>query len=228
MFPLSRTIMRLDGMWLLLIVSAIAVLVTRLPAGAADPAVRNDLRDLRVGMTVSEIPAGEYTDFHCSAAPDTRIEAFSDYGRCPTDEQGRHGIRFAFDERTNVLGPLDDKYRGTMVGGHPVTLTLLVSDESRVVGLDIETDSKTRLFLRKKAHLLGRQAMSYYGDDGWSCAHKSPGTDEAPIGSVFLHDNCSKRFDGREIIVRRTFYRPVHAELKDFVSATKIEIHTIE
>lgn len=227
MLSLSRS-MRRDVMCLLRTASALAVLVTGLPASAADQPVRKDLRDLRVGMNVAEIPAGEYTDLQCLAAPDTRIKVFSDYVRCPADAQGRHSVRFAFDESTNVLGPLDDKYRGTKVGGHPVILTLQIGNASRVVGLDIETDDNTRLFLRKKAYMLGRQAMSYYGDDGWSCTHTPPGADEAPVGGMFLRDHCSKRFDGREVIVHRTFYRPVHAAPKDFVSATKIEIHSIE
>lgn len=227
MVSLIRIVER-DVVRLVRAASALALLLAGLPASAADQPARNDLRDLRVGMTVAEIPAGEYTDLRCLSAPDTRIEAFSDYGRCPADAQGHHGIRFAFDEKTNVLGPLDDKYRGTKVGGHPVLLTLRVGDESRVVGLDIETDDHTRLFLRKKAYMLGRQAMSYYGNDGWNCTHTPPGADEAPVGGMFLRDHCSKRFDGREIIVHRTFYRPIRAEPKDFVSATKIEIHSIE
>jgi hypothetical protein len=227
MFSLAR-IMERDVVYLVCAASALALLIAGLPASAADQPSRNDLRDLRVGMNVAEIPAGEYTDLRCASAPDTRIGAFSDYRRCPADAQGHHGIRFAFDEKTNVLGPLDDKYRGTKVGGHPVLLTLQVGDKSRVVGLDIETDDGTRLFLRKKAYMLGRQAMSYYGNDGWNCTHTPPGADEAPIGRMFLRDHCSKRFDGREIIVHQNFYRPMNAAPKDFVSATKIEIHSID
>jgi hypothetical protein len=40
-------------------------------------------------------------------------------------------VTFRYDERSNPLSALDDKYQGTKVAGHPVLLTLLVGDDSR-------------------------------------------------------------------------------------------------
>jgi len=42
-----------------------------------------------------------------------------------------------------------------MVAGHPAILTLLIDDNGHVTGLQIETDPKARLYVRKKAFLLG-------------------------------------------------------------------------
>ena len=42
-----------------------------------------------------------------------------------------------------------------MVAGHPAILTLLIDDTGHVAGLQIETDPKARLYIRKKAFLLG-------------------------------------------------------------------------
>ncbi|MCC7253970.1 hypothetical protein [Hyphomicrobium sp.] len=196
--------------------------------GADTSAVRSDLRDLRVGMKLGEIPAGGYVNLRCATEAEKTLASWFDYKQCAVDGYGRHAVHFEFDEKTNVLGSLDDKYRGTKVGGHPVILTLLIDHTERVVGLDIETDNNTRLFLRKKAHMLGRQAMSFYGDDGWTCERRQPGSDEAPIGGLFIRERCSKTVDGKDIVVHRDFYRPLHGELKDFVSTAKIEVHSIK
>ncbi len=58
-----------------------------------------------------------------------------------------------------------------------VILTLSIDDAGRVVGLEIMTDPKARLYLKKKAYLLGTQAMSRYGADGWTCSEQPPGAD---------------------------------------------------
>lgn len=204
------------------------VLVPTLTIAKDGTAGRNDLRDLRVGMRAAEISVGGYTNLRCVDQPEKALSSWSDYGQCKSDAQGRHNIHFEFDEKTNVLGPLDDKYRGTMVGGHPVILTLQIDDQAKVSGLDITTDNNTRMYLRKKAHMLGRQAMSFYGSDGWSCDKLRPADDEAPIGGLFIRERCAKLADGREIIIHRDFYRPVDAQLKEFVSATKIEVHSTQ
>ena len=196
---------------------------------SADKAARADLRSLHVGMKLAEIPADGYVNLKCATEPTRALASWADHKQCAADKLGRHAVHFEFNEKTNILGPLDGKYRGTRVGGHPVILTLLIDDEDRVVGLDIETDNTTRVFLRKKAHMLGRQAMSFYGEDGWACEKKKPGADEAPIGELFIRDRCSKKVDGKkEVVVPRDFYRPRTGEIKDFVSAAKIEIHSIE
>lgn len=207
---------------------AVAMLIPSFALAGDEFAGRKDLRDLRVGMTVSQISGDGYVNLRCAAEPHKTVTSWSSFGGCKADEQGRHAIRFEFDEKSNVLGPLDDKYRGTMVGGHPVLLTLLISDDNRVVGLDVETNDQVRLFLRKKAHMLGKQAMSYYGQEGWTCTNAPPTADKAPIGTSFIHERCNKRSEGREVIVYRKFYRLAHAELKDFVSATKFEVRSLE
>lgn len=210
------------------LVLAAACLAPHGSLGGNKATPRADLRDLHVGMRLAEIPADGYANLRCATEPDKTLAAWSEHKRCASDAHGRHAVHFEFDERSNVLGPLDDKYRGTKVGGHPVILTLMIDDRDRVVGLDIETDDKTRLFLRKKAHMLGRQAMSFYGEDGWTCDRKEPGADEAPVGGLFIRERCSKSVDGKDIVVHRDFYRPRHGELKDFVSAAKVEVHATE
>ncbi len=194
-------------------------------ANANEPAqARNDLRDLRVGMAVTELPSKGYVELDCAEDPAKKLATWSDYGHCGTDKEGRYEINFQFDESTNVLGPLDDKYTGTRVGGHPVILTLFIGADQRVAGLDIKTDPHARLNLRKRAFLLAAQAMNYYGADGWSCKRHEPSADEAPIGAEFIKERCEKTLSQRKVIVERQLYRPINADIKNFVSTSQITV----
>ncbi len=197
------------------------------PAAAAfdgpDPA-RNDLRDLKVGMSVAELPSKGYVELFCAKNPDQKLTSWSEYTRCSPDEQGRYDIRFKFDESTNILSPLDDKYSGTKVGGHPVILTLMIGSAARVTGLDIKTDPKARLSLRKRAFLLATQAMNFYGSDGWKCEGRHPDGEEAPIGNVFIDQRCEKVLPQRKVIVERRFFRPADADIRNMVSTSEITV----
>jgi hypothetical protein len=185
-------------------------------AGATEPA---DLREFRVGMRVEQLPASGYVGFTCAAAPERKISGWGEWRVCPADAERLHEIRFRYDETTSRPGA-----EGTMVGGHPVLLSLLIGEEGRVDGLRIETDPAARLFLRKKAFLLGPQAMARYGEDGWICTEGEPTADEQPVGGVFIKEHCEKRTPTRHFIVDRALFRHPGQELRDFVGTTRITI----
>ena len=103
----------------------------------------NDLRDIRIGMAVTDFPAAGYANFACTNDQGHAIAAWSDWPTCPADKEGLRAIRFDYDPSTSR--------EGTMVAGHPAILTLLVDDKGLVAGLRIETDPKARLYIRKKA-----------------------------------------------------------------------------
>ena len=80
-----------------------------------------------------------------------------------------------------------------MVAGHPAILTLLIDDSGDVASLQIETDPKARLYVRKKAFFLGLQARSRYGSDGWACTEGQPGREKSqrwhlPQGTLYQDD----------------------------------------
>ena len=125
-------------------------------------------------------------------------------------------IRFGYD-------PLISR-DGTMVAGHPAILTLLIDDSGRVAGLQIETDPKARLYVRKKAFLLGLQARSRYGSDGWACTDCQPGAGEQPVGGVYLSERCTKTISGRSFVVERNLFRRSGQDIKSFVDETRISI----
>lgn len=193
-------------------------------AAAADRDARNDLREFRVGMMVAELPGQGYVDLVCAGDPARTLRGWSEHATCPADEQGRHGVRFRFDDATNPRVVFGDKYEGTKVAGHPVLLTLLIGDDERVEGLVIETDPAARLYLRKKAFLLANQVKARYGEDGWVCRSDPPAANEVAVGGVLIKEHCEKEADGRRLVLDRRLLRPAGEELKAFVGSTRLVV----
>lgn len=193
-------------------------LLAATPAWAEDA----DLREFRVGMAARELPAEGYAEFSCAGV--RGVEGWQDYGRCPADAAGLHPLRFGYQEGSNDLAFLNDSYEGTKVGGHPVLLTLLISDAGIVEGLRIETDPAARLNRRKKAHLLGDLAKARYGEAGWACTEARPATGEEPVGGVFLKEHCEKATPTRRYVLDRQMFRRVGTDPQAFVSGSQLEI----
>ncbi len=182
----------------------------------AEDSNENDLRDIRVGMAAADLNPSGYVDFACAADPKHSLAGWTNWRDCPADANGTRAIRFGYD-------PLISR-DGTMVAGHPAVLTLLIDDSGRVAGLHIETDPKARLYLRKKAFLLGQQAKSRYGVDGWACTEGQPGAGDEPVGGVFLRERCTKTAAGRSLTVERNLFRRSGQDIKNFTDETRISI----
>lgn len=203
----------------------IACLAVGVVLSAAAPGQEaNDLRDLRVGMSVNEIPADEYIDLTCAAAPDRRLAGWTEYDACPADAAGLHAVSFHFNERLNPLAQVNDKYEGTKVAGHPVLLTLLIGDGGIVDALHIDTDPQARLFWRKKAHLLAGIVKTRYGEEGWDCRSAGPDAGETPVGGLFIKEHCEKTADGRKLLLDQSLYRRAGQSTSEFVNETHLEI----
>jgi hypothetical protein len=187
-------------------------------------AEENDLRDLRVGMSVLEIESGEYLDLRCGASPDQKLDGWSQFRHCPVDPAGLRAVSFRFDESRNPLAAVNDKYEGTKLAGHPVLLTLVIDDRGNVDRLRIDTDPKARLFLRKKAHLLALVVRNRYGDEGWRCHDVAPSGGETPVGGVFVKQHCEKTASGRNFVLDRAVYRRPGQSTQKFVNETHLEI----
>ena len=174
----------------------------------------NDLRDIRLGMAATELTETGYVDFSCVADPKRTISGWKDWRDCAADASGTRSIRFGYDPSTTR--------DGTMVAGHPAILTLLIDDTGHVAGLQIDTDPKARLYIRKKAFLLGIQARSRYGPDGWACSEGQPESGDQPVGGVYLRERCTKTVSGRSLIVERNLFRRSDQDIKNFVDETRI------
>ncbi|MGC2777542.1 MAG: hypothetical protein WA418_18095 [Bradyrhizobium sp.] len=185
-------------------------------AASAQAVPAYDLRDITVGMPVSKLPDEGYVNLTCAKDPERKLSAWSAWRDCPADDQARHAVRFEFDPETSQ--------DGTKVAGHPVLLTALVDDKGTVTGLIIETDPKARLYIRKKAFLLGNQVKSRYGAEGWDCKELQPTAGEQPVGGVFLREVCSKAVPGRSLTVERELFRKPDQDAKSFVDQTLVRI----
>jgi hypothetical protein len=193
-------------------------------AGAAAGADDNDLRDLRLGMPVGDIPADEYIDLACAAPPHVALSGWQQYRTCPPDAAGLRAVAFAFNERLNPLAAINDKYEGTRVAGHPVALRLLIDERGTAAGLDIDTDPHARLFWRKKAYLLAGVVKTRYGEEGWSCRDSPPAEGETAVGGLFIKRHCEKTWNQRRLGLDQALYRRPDQPMNDFVNETRLEI----
>ena len=193
--------------------SSLALLSFGAAAGAGEP---SDLRDVRVGMAVSELPSAGYVNFSCASKPDHKLSGWGDWKVCAVGEDGMHAVHFEYDRASSR--------EGTIVAGHPAVLTVLVDEAGRVGGLQIQTDPKARLYKHKKAFLLGMQAKSRYGTEGWNCTEGQSNAREQPVGGVYVNEHCTKTVSGRDIAVDRKLFRRPNQDANSFVDETRIRI----
>jgi hypothetical protein len=167
-------------------------------------------------MAAAELGESGYVDFACASDPKHALAGWISWRDCPSDASGTRAIRFGYDPSISR--------DGTMVAGHPAILTLLIDDSGHVTGLQIETDPKARLYVRKKAFLLGLQARSRYGSDGWACTEGQPDKGDEPVGGIYLRERCTKTISGRSLVVERNLFRRPGQDIKSFVDETRISI----
>ncbi|HSA81703.1 MAG TPA: hypothetical protein VLE23_12855 [Geminicoccaceae bacterium] len=195
------------------------------PLRAAEDPEQGDLRDIRVGMTVNQLPAEGYTDFACGhhgGVPGPALAGWQEFDRCPADDLGRHEVAFAF--APSPLAVLGDRWEGTKVAGHPVVPSLLIDEEGVVQGLRIVTDPDARPYLKKKAFLFGIRVMGRYGRDGWQCTEAPPGEGRSPVGGMFIDRRCEKTLHDRRLILDTDLYRAAGQEGRDFTGASQLLI----
>ena len=201
----------------------VALLLAVIGSTPAALAEENDLREFRIGMPVSALPAIGYTEFACAASGQP-LAGWSDWRQCPADSSGLRAVGFRYDDSLNERIRLNDDAEGTKVGGHPVLISLLIGEDAAVQGLRIETDDSARLFLRKKAFLLAGQVRARYGEEGWRCTELEPGPGEGPVGGRLVKEHCEKATENRRYLLDRQLFRRAGEPLKDFVGATQLTI----
>lgn len=206
----------------------IAIALVAGAAVAAEDPLEGDIRDLRVGMTVAELPAEGYVDLACGnngSEPGAALGKWAEFERCPPDARGLHEVAFAF--APSPLAALGDRWEGTKVAGHPVIPSLLIDDRGVVQGIRIVTDPDARLYLKKKAFLFGIRVMGRYGRDGWTCTEAGPDAGKTPVGGMLIDRRCEKIFHDRRLILETDLYRTTEQQGREFTDATRLEIFRI-
>ena len=208
--------------WMRGVLPAAFLLATLQQAHAQQQYAGDDVRDIKIGGKVADLPAEGYVDFSCPTDANARPSAnnkpadWSAWRDCPAGSDGLHALRFGFDPATSR--------DGTIVAGHPVVLTALVDKDGIVAGLKIDTDPKTRLYLRKKAFLFGPQVKARYGSDGWACTQADLAAGEESVGGVHVKEKCTKTTQGRALTIERSLFRKAGQDDKNFVDETRVTI----
>jgi hypothetical protein len=195
------------------------------PVCAAEDPLEGDLRDLRVGMAVDQLPAEGYVDLACGndgGAPGAALARWAEFARCPPDPAGLHEVTFAY--APSPLAEVGERWEGTKVAGHPVIPSLLIDEQGVVQGIRVVTDPAARMYLKKKAFLLGIRVMGRYGRDGWTCTEAKPGAGRTPVGGVFIDRRCEKTFHDRRLILETALYRTAEQQGQEFTDETRLEI----
>jgi hypothetical protein len=182
---------------------------------------QNDLREFRVGMPVSALPASGYGAFACGAEPTRKLSSWNDYQACPAEPDGSRAISFRYGSGASVE---DDDSSKTQVSGQPVILALLIASDAHVGGIRINTDPHARLYLHKKAYLFAAQARARFGEEGWTCQKTEPTPTQQPVGGVFVHEHCEKVTGSRHFILERQLFRDPAKDLREFTDATQLTI----
>jgi len=190
------------------LVASLSCLLATRPAEAQVQSA--DVREFRVGMPLSTLPARGYAELKC-IADSKSLAAWGDYQTCNQDAQGLREVGFRYD---------DDGGHDTKIAGQPVLLSLLFGQNGVVQAIRVRTDPSARLFLRKRGYIFGQQVMARYGDAGWSCTDMKPKADEEPIGGVFLSEHCEKAFGVRHIVMDRALFGTKDKGPNAFVSTT--------
>jgi len=176
----------------------------------------SDLRDVTIGMSAQDLPASGYRNLACVGETNQALEYWGAWKACPAGPDGLRRVHVDYDQ------PGQDT---TMVAGHPVDVTISFDDSGRLVRIEIKTQDQASLYMRKKAHLLARQAMEHYGHDGWSCRDTPPSANEEAIGATYVNETCSKASGRRSIDVSSRFFHKSGGGSRDFVSDSVVVVN---
>ena len=197
-------------------VMAVPLLVFTVQFACAQVDPSFDVGDLFIGMPIHTIPNAGYIDLSCVDDASRKLRSWSESSECPLGMDQLRAVRFEFDPATSR--------DGTSIAGHPVILTALVDDSETLAGLKIDTDPEARLYMRKKAFLLGAQVKSRYGSEGWTCMQRGHEAGERAVGGIYIRESCRKTLQRRLLAIERDLFRRPDQGRKDFVNRTQVTI----
>ena len=160
----------------------------------------DDLRDLKVGSSISSVPERGYVNFKC--ANQTEIKNWSSFKTCELNSNNFYIMSFEYDERFAVT----EEFEGTQVSGHPVLINIAIDESGILHEININTDPKAPFYFRKQSHLLWLRVYSKYGGQGWDCKDKEPLANHIKIGKDYMNKICVKSVDNKLITIHSQFY----------------------
>lgn len=185
---------------------------------------RKDLRDILIGMSITELPAERYKNYSCVSDGKT-LDSLNDFKLCPSGDNGLYEVGLEFDTTGDERARTNEKLRGTKIVGHPVIVSILIEQSGLIQGLRAVTDPEARAYIKRQAYLLSRRFKSRYGGSNWECLEKKP-EDEGnkPIGKMFIDHHCKKVLDDKVITVISKIYREPAQTGKEMINSSSLEI----
>jgi len=183
---------------------------------------KGQVRGLYVGMPVSELAGNKKYFFSCTH--DGKLVKINDYNNCQKGNQGAFQINVAYNDNFSEWGEVNDKWKGTKLAGHPVSINLSINNEGNIERIDVKTDPNARMYMKKKSFLLGDRIKTQFGENNWSCLNGEKNNKVEAAGGVMLDELCRKDFQGFRIVTHvQLFYRLEDGE-KQYINSTKFSI----
>ncbi len=201
----------------------LALLASAALYGSASAQPKGDLRNFQLGMQMKTFSTNGYIDIACDEEDGAKLQSWSEFAKCSKNQDGLHALRFQYGDDP-LLGPISEDGQGTKAAGQPVLLTLFIDEAGILRRLRMRTDPDVRMFIKRRAHVFGLQAMARYGEDGWHCVRKEPTPQEQPLGQTFVNERCEKVTADRHYVVDRALYHDPDLPLTKFVSRAELEI----
>jgi hypothetical protein len=192
------------------------VVTVAMEAGAQTQNDAGDIHGLKLGLIAQTMTLDGWGELACGSnggPARQQLNAWSEFGKCPTDASGLREVAARFDDEeeyvAKALGnPLyAGQHIGTRVAGHPVVLSALFDGGGTLRGIRVVSDPRATLAERRMAHLLGIAVISRYGTDGWNCTDLAPSEGESPVGGVFIKRRCEKRMPDRDMTIEMHLLR---------------------
>lgn len=203
----------------------------------------SDIHGLSLGMNAEDMETRGYGEFACGSnggAPRAQLMDWTEFKKCRAEPSGLREVYVRIDDQIEYLGKAYDdptistNRRGTTVAGHPVILSVLFDTGGIARTIRFITDPRADVSARRMAHLLRLTVTNQYGPRGWECENIPPQNGETPVGGVFHHSLCTKKFVGKTLTIEAKFFRkagqadldPVTKQYHEgyFESSTRVEI----
>jgi len=208
------------------ILGALLLVAAASAAEAADDPAAGDIRNLKVGLKVADLPEVGYVGFACGGdggEPPQAIAGWREFRACPADASGLREVVFEYDDSLQQWAPVNDDWEGTKIAGHPVRLSILVDGSGIVRALRAVTNAQ-RAYMKKKAFLLGIRVMGRYGRGGWTCSDAPAAAGRTAVGGLYIDRHCEKALSDRTIFLDTDLYREPGQEGEELTGATRLEI----
>jgi len=170
--------------------------------------------DIVLGGEISQIPERDLAVVACGTnggPPSRPLDSLSDFKVCPAEGDGSHEVYLSYDDELEYRAlalelPTEAAlHAGTTVAGHPVVVSVLVSNDGVIGGIRVVTDSRAEIRDRRRAASLAATLKSRFQGD-WNCVDQPPDEGEVALSGVFIKQTCERSDPQQDLLLLNTRY----------------------